>query len=388
MKAPVVVCPPMADLSRYRDEFPTFAKGVTYLNSCSLGLLSRRGRAAIDAYLDDWTTLGASAWYEKWMGEITALRGKVARLIGARPEEIAWAPSVSAALSSLASALDYRERDEVATSDLDFPTVPNQFQVKPGTTLRWAASPDGVRVPTEAWRGVVGPKTALVATSRVCYTTGYLQDMKAVGRVAHDAGARFLCDDYQASGVVPVDVRDMGCDFFVTGSLKWLLGGTGSCYLYVKRELIPELEPTHTGWWANEHMFAFDLRKFSYWQDARRFEGGEVNMAGVAGANAGLDIVLEIGPERLRRATEDLVRDLVERAEDAKFAVGTPHEPAQRGGIVVLKMQDPAKATKVLAQERIVVDHRPGKLRVSPYFYNTPEDNAKLIEALQRHRLR
>jgi selenocysteine lyase/cysteine desulfurase len=377
----------MADLSAYRSEFPTLAR-ATYLNSCSLGLLSDRTRAAIDQYLEDWTNLGASSWYEKWVGELKALRGKVARLIGARPEEVAWAPSVSAALSSLASALDFTRRDEVAVCDLDFPTLANQFQVKPGVALRWAASPDGVRVPTDAWRHVIGPRTALAATSRVCYTTGYVQDMKALARMAHDAGARFLCDDYQATGVLPIDVRAMDCDFLVTGSLKWLMGGTGSCYLYVKRELIEQLRPTHTGWWANQHMFDFDVRTFAYWPDARRFEGGEVNMAGVAGASAALDMVLEIGPERLRRATEELVRDLVERAQDAKFAVGTPSEPEQRSGIVVLRMQDAPKATKVLAQERIIVDHRPGKLRVSPYFYNTPEDNARLIEALQRHGLR
>jgi selenocysteine lyase/cysteine desulfurase len=378
----------VAGLARYRDEFPTLARGVTYLNSCSLGLLSARTRAAIDGYLDEWTGLGASAWYERWVGQVGELRAKVARLLGARPEEVAWAPSVSAALSSLASALDFHERDGVAVSDLDFPTLVNQFQVKPGVRLAWASSPDGVRVPTEAWRGAVGPRTALVATSRVCYTTGCLQDMRAVGRIAHDAGARFLCDDYQATGVAPVDVRAMDCDFLVTGSLKWLMGGTGSCYLYAKRELIESLAPTHTGWWANQHMFDFDLRKFAYWPDARRFEGGEVNMAGVAGASAALDMVLEIGPERLRQATEELVRDLVERAADAKFGVGTPSEPEGRSGIVVLRMQDPAKAVKVLAEERIVVDHRPGKLRVSPYFYNTPEDNERLIGALQRHGLR
>ncbi|HEV8361443.1 MAG TPA: aminotransferase class V-fold PLP-dependent enzyme [Candidatus Thermoplasmatota archaeon] len=378
----------MADLSRYRDEFPTLRRGVTYLNSCSLGLLSVRTRAAIEGYMEAWTDLGASAWYEQWVGEVAALRSKVARLIGARPEEVAWAPSVSAALSTLASAMDFAQRDEVAVADLDFPTLANQFQVKPATRLTWVASPDGVRVPLDGWRSALGPRTALVATSRVCYTTGYLQDMAALGKLAHDAGARFLCDDYQATGVVPLDVRAMDCDFLVTGSLKWLMGGTGSCYLYVKRELLEGLAPTHTGWWANRHMFDFDTTKFAYWPDARRFEGGEVNMAGVAGASAALDMVLEIGPERLRAATEDLVRDLIERAEDAKFTVGTPHEPEQRGGIVVLRMQDPAKATKVLAHEKIIVDHRPGKLRVSPYFYNTPEDNARLIAALQRHRLR
>jgi kynureninase len=377
----------VADLSAYRREFPTLERGVTYLNSCSLGLLSTPTRGAIDAYMDDWTELGASAWYDKWVGELASLRSKVARLIGARPEEVAWTPSVSAALSSLASAMDFRERDEVAISDLEFPVLSNQFQVKPGTKLAWVAS-DGVRVPLEGWRHAVGPRTAMLATSRVCYTTGHLQDMKAIGRIAHDAGAFFLCDDYQATGVAPVDMRAMDCDFFVTGSLKWLMGGTGSCYLYVKRELVERFAPTHTGWWANRHMFDFDLKKFAYWPDARRFEGGEVNMAGIAGASAALDMVLEIGPERLRRATENLVRDLIERAVDAKFDIGTPLEPEQRSGIVVLKMQDPAKATKVLAKERIIVDHRPGKLRVSPYFYNTPEENARLIGSLQRHSLR
>jgi selenocysteine lyase/cysteine desulfurase len=200
-------------------------------------------------------------------------------------------------------------------SDLEFPVLANQFQVKPGTRISWVDS-DGVRITLDGWRRAVGPRTALLATSRVCYTTGFLQDTQAVAKLAHDAGAYFLCDDYQATGLVPVDVRAMDCDFLVTGSLKWLMGGSGSCYLYVKRELISQLEPTHTGWWANQHMFDFDVKKFAYWPDARRFEGGEVNMAGVAGASAALDMVLEIGPERLRRATGELVRDLVERAVD------------------------------------------------------------------------
>lgn len=377
----------MADLTHYRSEFPTLER-VTYLNSCSLGALSRRSRAAIDRYMDQWTELGASAWYEIWVGEIAALRAKVATLIGARPEEIAWAPSVSASLSSLASAMDFRERNEVAVSDLDFPTLVNQFQVKPTTRLAWARSPDGVRMPTDAWRAAIGPRTALVGTSRVCYTTGYVQNMKALGKLAHEAGARFLCDDYQATGVLPVNVREMDCDFFVTGSLKWLMGGTASTYLYVKRELIQDLAPTHTGWWANKNMFAFDIQNFEYWQDARRFEGGEVNMAGVVGASAALDMVLEIGPARLQRATAELVRDLIERAKDAKFEIGTPSDPREQSGIVVLRMQDPAKATKALAKEKIIVDHRPGKLRVSPYFYNTPEENQKLIDVLVAQNLR
>ncbi|HET6403294.1 MAG TPA: aminotransferase class V-fold PLP-dependent enzyme [Candidatus Thermoplasmatota archaeon] len=377
----------MADLTHYRSEFPTLER-VTYLNSCSLGALSVRTRRAIDAYLDQWTELGASAWYELWVGQLAELRAKVARLIGARPEEIAWTPSVSAALSSLASAMDFRERSEIAVSDLDFPALVNQFQVKGHTKLAWAASPDGVRVPVDAWRDAITPRTALVGTSRVCYTTGYVQDMKAVGKLAHDAGALFLCDDYQGTGVLPVDVRAMDCDFFVTGSLKWLMGGTGSCYMYVKRELIERLAPTHTGWWANRNMFSFDLKRFEYWPDARRFEGGEVNMAGVAGASAALDMVLEIGPERINTATRELVRDLIERAKDAKFELGTPEDPREQSGIVVLRMQDPAKATKLLAQERIIVDHRPGKLRVSPYFYNTPEENQRLVDALVRHGLR
>lgn len=375
------------DLTHYRTEFPTLSR-VTYLNSCSLGALSVRTRAALDRYMDQWTDMGASAWYKIWVGEIDALRGKVARLIGARQEEIAWTPSVSAALSSLTSAMDFRERDEVAVSDLDFPALVNQFQVKPTTRIRWAHSPDGVRVPVDAWRPLVGPKTALVATSRVCYTTGYVQDMKAIGRLAHDAGAKFLCDDYQGTGVLPVDVKEMDCDLFTTGSLKWLMGGTGSCYLYVKRDLIRDLAPTHTGWWANRNMFSFDLKNFEYWDDARRFEGGEVNMAGVVGASAALDMVLEIGPERINRATRELVRDLLERAEDAKFEIGTPTDPKEQSGIVVLRMADPAKATKVLASEKIIVDHRPGKLRVSPYFYNTPEENQQLIDVLVRNGLR
>lgn len=366
-----------------RTEFPILER-KTYLNTCSLGALSRRSIDAVSEFLRLWNELGASAWYEIWLAELQGLRERFARLIGAEPYEIAILPHVSAALSAIAASLDYSERPKVVMTALDFPTVGHQWLVKRrlGVEVEVLPSPDGIRVPLEEFERAVDGRTALVATSRVFFTSGYIQDIKAITEIAHAQGAYVLVDDYQATGQLPIDVKALGVDVLVTGGLKWLLGGPGIAFLYVREELIGELEPTITGWFAARNQFDFDIEAFEYHEDARRFESGTPALAAVYAARGGLEIVHEVGPERIRGRTRSLTTELIEGARGRGLALRAAEREEERAGIVMLPMDDPGHVVRKLAEREIIVDSRPGALRISPYFYNTPEENEAVLDAV------
>lgn len=368
------------DWEATRVEFPTLAR-KTYLNTCSLGALSRGSREAVTRFLDLWEEMGASAWYSLWLGEAQALREKVARLIGARPDEIALLPNVSSALAVLAST--DRPGGNVVCARMDFPTIPYQWRVKPGVGVRLAEPVDGIRTPVSAFEPLVDEETKWLATSHVSYTSGYLQDARALADLAHGRGARLLLDAYQATGQVPTDVKALDADAYVTGGLKWLMGGPGIAFLYVRKELHEALAPTTTGWFAHAQQFAFDTASFRPHADARRFEMGTPAVAAVYAASAALDLVLKLGPEAIRRRETDLVTDLHERLQDAGYALATPTDPRERAGIVMVRVRDPPSAVRALAARGIIVDHRPGLVRVSPYFYNTLAENAAFVDALR-----
>jgi selenocysteine lyase/cysteine desulfurase len=373
---------PIIGWDAYRAEFPTFER-TTYLNTCSLGALSRRSRAAVASFLDLWEQHGASAWYATWLRECAALRESFRRLVNAPPETIAIHHSVSSALSVVASCYPYAERTRIVTTALDFPTIPYQWLVKPGVEVVTLPSDDGIGVPLERWVEAIDERTALVATSHVFFTSGYIQPVAEIARLAHAAGAHLLVDGYQAAGQLPVDVGALDVDYYVSGGLKWLLGGPGIVELYVRPELVRTLDPTITGWFAHNQQFRFDPEQFEFSGDARRFELGTPAVAAVYAARAGLDLVLEIGSEQLRARELELVADLAGRAADAGLRVKLPQSPDDHAGIVMFPAADPAGLVRVLKAEDIVVDYRPGHVRVSPYFYNTVEENALLIERLR-----
>src|SRR5687768_1005974 len=297
----------------YRAEFPTCER-TTYLNSCSLGALSRRSRAAVNRFLDLWEQYGASAWYEIWLGECAALRQSFARAVNAPAGSVALHHSISSALSVVASCYPYRERARIVTTALDFPTIPYQWLVKPGVEVVLLPSDDGIGVPLERWAAAIDERTALVATSHVFFTSGYIQPIAELARLAHTAGAHLLVDGYQAAGQLPVDVQVLDVDYYLSGGLKWLLGGPGIVELYVRPELIRSAEPSITGWFAHNRQFGFDPGRFEYGDDARRFELGTPAVAAVYAARAGLDLVLEIGIEAIRAREVELVGDLLARA--------------------------------------------------------------------------
>ena len=368
------------DWEATRADFPTLARR-THLNTCSLGALSLQSRAAVLRFLDLWEEMGASAWYKIWLGEVEALRERVARLLNASPDEIAILPNVSSALAAIAGSDP--SSGNVVCAAMDFPTIPYQWMARRDVEVRLAASPEGVETPLAEYERLVDGETRWLATSHVFYTSGALQDARALVRLAHGRGALCLLDGYQAAGQVPVDVKALGVDAYVTGGLKWLLGGPGVAYLYVRRDLHERLAPGVAGWFGHADQFAFDATAFRPRADARRFEAGTPAVAAVYAAGAGLDHVLRHGAPALRARTSELVRDLADRLTDAGFELGTPAADERRAGIVMVKVEDPPAVVKALAAEGILADHRPGRVRVSPYYYNTMAENERFVAALR-----
>jgi kynureninase len=368
---------------RWRPEFPGLERS-TYMNTCSLGQLSRRSISAMNRYMETWLSYGASAWYELWLGEMADARARFARLINASPEEVAILPSVGVALSIIGSSLDYRQRNEVVTTEMDFPTIPYQWMARggEGVNVRLLQTPDRVHVPQEEFAAAITERTALVATTHVLFTSGWIQDIAAISRMAHDAGALSVVDGYQAAGQIPVDVKAADVDVYISGGLKWLLGGPGIVFMYVRQELIPQLDSTTTGWFAARDMFKFNPERFERAEDARRFEPGTPAVAAVYTANAGMSIIEEIGIDAIRARTRALDLDLIDRLHAAGLQPRIPSDLDRHAGIVMLPVEDPAGLVKGLKERNVIIDYRPGAVRLSPYFYNNEEENQILVDAI------
>ncbi len=374
---------PTPDWSTWREEFPGLQKS-TYLNTVSLGQLSQRSRRAVNHFMDEWSTYGAAAWYRFWLEEVDALRGEFARTIGAKKEEIAILPNISSALAAVSSCFEFTDRSRVVSCELDFPTITHHFLAKEsqGVESSILPSPDRISVPVESFAASINERTALIATCRVYFTSGFIQDVQQLADIAHQKGALCLIDDYQGTGQIPIDVNQAGVDFLISGGLKWLIGGPGVAYLYVRGELIADLKPTVSGWFAHNRQFDFDPFKLEYREDARRFEAGTPAVPAVYAARAGLEIINEIGTHEIRRRSAELSQDLIARLKAHGYSLRIPANPKQQASIIIVELDNPLEVTHSLAEQNIIVDKRPGAVRISPYFYNTVEENEIFVNGL------
>ncbi len=298
-------------LAAWRNDFPIFERAV-YLNSCSLGALSRQSRQRVERGLDEWDQRGAANWYDVWWSALDDLRQRYARLVNAAPTEIALHSSITGILGAVAGALDTSRRRRIVTTALDFPTLPYQWLPR-DVDLVILESDDNIATSVDAFAAAIDDQTALVATSHVNFTSGAIQDVAAIAAMARRHGALTLVDGYQAAGQVPVDIAALGVDFYCAGGLKWLLGGTGITFLYARAETTHHLMPTAPGWFAHRQQFAFDPRHFEPHGDARRFEGGTPALLAVFAQLGGLDVIEAAGVPAIRAATSALVEDLVAR---------------------------------------------------------------------------
>jgi len=377
------VRPRALGLAKYRGEFPIFRDSV-YLNTCSLGPLGERSRRKVAEFLDLWQSRGASAWYDVWWEALGELRARYGRVINAPAGDIALAPSISVALSAVAESLDYKRRPKVVITSLDFPTVAYQWLAKAGSGVELVVveSPDRISVPVDAIARAIDDRTALVVTSHVYFTTGAIQDIKRVATAAHAHGALCLIDAYQSVGQIPVDVQDTGVDALVAGGLKWLLGGPGIVFLYVRQAVARALEPRISGWFGQREQFSFDPRALTFHDDARRFEMGTPSLAAVYAQLGGLEYIEEIGIPAIREATAALTEDLIATVRAAGFKPKVAAEPERRSAIVMIPMPDPAASVRHLAAGGVIADSRPGHVRFSPFFYNVQDDYVRATERL------
>ncbi len=367
-------------LAAWRRDFPIFERAV-YLNSCSLGALSRQSRHRVERGLDEWDARGAANWYDVWWAALDELRHRYARLLGADSGEIALHSSITAILGAVAGAIDTSRRRRIVTTALDFPTVAYQWLPR-DVDVVILESDDNISTSVDAFAAAIDDRTALVATSHVNFTSGAIQDVAAIAEVARRHGALTLIDGYQAAGQLPVDVDALGVDFYCTGGLKWLLGGTGITVLYARAATTHHLLPSGPGWFAHRDQFAFDSRHFEPHADARRFEGGTPALLAVFAQLGGLDVIEAAGAGAIRAATSALVEDLVAEATALGLQPRVAPDAAHRSGIVMLPRTDPRGDVARLAEAGFIVDARPGHVRVSPYFYNVAADHRALLEVL------
>ena len=370
------------NLDQIRAEFPILGRR-NYLNSCSLGALSKRAETRLGDFVGRWHDFGASAWYEHWWGALGELRGRVEALFGAPSGAIALMPSTSACLAAISSSLDWDKRNRIVTTELDFPTLLYQWKVRPDAEMVVLKSADGVHIDPQQFADAVDDRTLAIATSHVFFTTGAIQDLAAIADIARCAGAYSLIDGYQGGGQVPVDLPATGIDFYTSGPLKWLCGGPGLAYLYVRDALIPNLQPTITSWFATEDQFQFNPGEFRYHGDARRFELGTPALATVHTALGGQEIVDEVGMAAIRAQNAALTERLVEGCEAAGFSLRVSDRPETRSAIVLVRHEAPGAAVAHLAGSGIIVDDRPGVVRASPHFYNTLDEVDEFVEALR-----
>lgn len=375
----------MADWKTLRSEFPLLDRYI-YFNACSLGPLPRSGMEALHRYAADWNEQGTPVWYSTWLPLLERYRARVGELLKAPAGSTAIAPSVSVALSTLATGLPLPEgRRKVLIGELDFPTIGHQWLSRPEFYVEFVPSRDGMTIPPSAFAERIDSSTALVATTHLFYTTGYLQDVRAIADAAHAAGALCLIDGYQTCGCVPLDVRAMDCDAFVGGCLKWLSGGPGNAFLYVRPSLIPSVRPQGTGWFATRDPFSFTLQELTFADDARRLETGTWAMACHYAGLAGLELILEVGVENIQERLRDLTDRILERCVDAGVRTFTPRERAKRCGIVTLECENPEDVEAKLHAAGVIVDSRPGRIRLSPHWCVTEEELERGMDLVLDH---
>ena len=368
-------------IQEIRSRFPIFHRKI-YLNSCSQGALSDAVQAGLEDYIASWHQQG-SPW-ETWVDHYEAARTAFARFINASPDEVAIVTSASAGINSIASALSFKDRNKVVMGEFEFPTMGHVWlaQRARGAEVQFVPAA-GNCIPAVNYKKMIDGHTAIVPLTHVCFKNGFRSDVDAVVRIAHEAGALVMLDDYQDCGTRPVDVKAMDLDFYVTGTLKYLLGPPGLAFMYVRKELISTVAPTVTGWFAQTNPFAFDPQHVDLSPTARRFESGSPSVPNVYAAMPGIQLLQEIGMENVADHIKKLTQSLLSFAHDLGIQTKTPDDSA--GPLVVLQATDSNLLVQKLAQSDIIVSNRHDGLRIAFHVYNTLDDVKAVMEVLAQN---
>jgi kynureninase len=365
----------VTDLLDYRERFPILAE-TTYLINHSLGAMPAAAEERVLQYARDWKIRGIRAWGEGWWELPLTVGDQIARLIGAPPGTVSMHQNVTIAEAVVLSCFGFDgPRRRIVYEEGNFPSVRYLYQAQRGADVVVAADVEGVV-------DAIDDRTLLVPATHVLFKTGEIQDVEAIVERAHEHGALVVLDAYQSVGTVPLDVTALGVDFAVGGSVKWLCGGPGAGWLYVRPDLAASLEPSLTGWQAHARPFDFEPEQ-DYADGAARFLTGTPNVPALYAATAGYDVIEEVGVERIRERSVEHTALLVELLGEAGFQVGSPHDPARRGGTVVVRTPDVERVDQELAARGILCDYRPDVgLRLGPHFFTTNDEMRYAVEQI------
>jgi kynureninase len=372
----------LPEVLAFRSRFPIF-RTKTHLANNAMGGVADVVEAAHRQYIDDRNEHGAS--WEVALAQHHRLRDQFAALIGAKPSEIAVCYAATQALGVIASCFDWTDRPAIVFDDYSFPSVAQLWhaQARRGAEVRRvAADADGLIRP-EYFTDRVDERVAIVSAAHVCYKNGHRLDVAGAVEIAHRTGALFVLDDYQSCGSRPIDVKALGVDILVAGTVKYMLGSPGVTLMYVREDLHARLDPTITGWFAQDYANAMGIEAHVPAVDAAKFQSGTPALCAIYDSVAGLDLLMSVGVEKVSRWIDFMTALLIARLDEEGFVPATPREPARRGPQVAIRARDAAQAVAALAARGITSSHRDNNVRTAWHFYNTPDDVETLIAGLK-----
>jgi kynureninase len=375
-------------LLAWRAKFPALEDCVHFI-SHSLGCVPAQAADDLAEFAEQWRTKSITAWSD-WLPEVDRAGARIGKIIGAPAGSVIMHTNVSTIMSVVASCFDYTPaRNKIVYEALQFPTVSYVWQAEQrrGAECVLVPSADGQTIDTEAMLDAIDERTLLVPMSHVIFSSAYIQDARRIAAKARQVGAHVVLDCYQSVGIVPLDVVDLGVSFACGGSVKYLCGGPGAGWLYVRPDLVETLEPRVTGWFGNEAPFAFTMPSQSYAESTWRFMGGTPAVAALYQARAGQSIVGEIGVRAIRDKSLWLTQKIIDRVDELGFTLNTPRAPERRGGSIVFDFVGSADVCRELNRRKFFCDHRPGVgIRIAPHFYSKEEEVGLFFDEVKKIR--
>ena len=373
-------------LLKWRAEFPILSR-CNYLISNSLGAMPRGVYDSLKTYADTWGEQGVSAWGSGWF-ELPAIVGdKIAPLMGAAANTVLVHQNASIANSILFGAMDFSDprRDKVVITELDFPSDVYALRswLPAHMRIQMIRSRDGIHIDIDELLEAIDESTRLVSTSHVLFRSAYIMPARAITEKAHSVGAQVLFNGYHSVGVIPVDVRGWEVDYYIGGVLKWLCGGPGGVFMYVRPDLLPTLEPKVTGWFASAAPFSFDVEKLELREDAYRLMNGTPGIASLHAIQPGVDIIAQVGVAAIREKSMRQTALIIELADEMGYKVVSPPDPEGRAGTVTVNPPHAFEVSNELLAREIKIDFRPkAGIRIAPHFYNSDDEIRAAMQAI------
>ena len=373
-------------LLTWRDEFPILEK-CNYLINNSLGAMPKGVYKSLAHYADMWAEHGVSAWGVEWYELNGKVGNKIAPLMGAPADSVLVHQNASIANSILFGALDYSDtkRNKVVITDMDFPSdiyVLRQW-LPEHMHIHMVKTEDGITIDTQKFLDAIDETTRLVSISHVLFRSAYIMPVKAIVEKAHSVGAQVVFNGYHSVGIIPVDVTALNVDFYIGGVLKWMCGGTGGVFMYVRPDLLTTLEPKVTGWMSHKTPFTFDVENLDWREDNYRLMNGTPGIASLQAIQPGIDIIAQVGVDNIREKSIRQTSLLIELADQAGIEVVSPRDTATRAGTVTVRPQHAYAVSRALLARNIKIDYRQGAgIRIAPHFYNTDDEAREAINTI------